>query len=130
MNTTDKAGDLNLKAAIGYYNAMLSTKYDEMGSYLDDNVHFIGPLAEMHGKDAVVSAARNLSQLLGDITIRSQFAHENQVMLAYDFTFPQPIGKLRAAVLMDFADGLIARIELFYDGRPFEAKKNEIFTQK
>ena len=41
-------------------------------------------------------------------------------MFAYDFMFPEPIGKLRAAVLMEFKDQLISKIELFYDGRPFE----------
>jgi hypothetical protein len=35
---------------------------------------------------------------------------------------PDPIGKLRAAVLMEFTDQLISKIELFYDGRPFEKK--------
>jgi hypothetical protein len=49
-------------------------------------------------------------------------------MLAYDFMFPDPIGELRAAVLMSFTDHLISKIELFYDGRPFEEKKNEIFS--
>lgn len=39
----------------------------------------------------------------------------------------QPIGCLRAAVLMEFTDQLISKIELFYDGRLFEEKKSEIF---
>ena len=67
---------------------------------------------------------------MGDIKIRSKFAHQNQIMLAYDFMFPQAFGKLRAAVLMEFTNQLISKIELFYDGRPFEDKKSEIFSQK
>ena len=50
--------------------------------------------------------------------------------MAYDFIFPEPIGKLRASVLMDFKDQLINKIELFYDGRPFETEKDKIFTQR
>ncbi len=51
-------------------------------------------------------------------------------MFEYDLMFPDPIVKLRAAVLMEFMDQLISKIELFYDGRPFEKKKSEIFSQK
>jgi hypothetical protein len=42
MNTTD-----NLNLAESYYNAMLAKDFDKMAGYLHDNVHFIGPLAEM-----------------------------------------------------------------------------------
>lgn len=122
MNTVGSRSDNNLKIAENYYGAMLKKDFDMMSSYLHDNIHFIGPLAEMHGKDAVVSAAKNLSQILGDIKIRSKFAYQNQIMFAYDFMFLQAFGKLRAAVLMEFTDHLISKIELFYDGRPFEER--------
>lgn len=128
MKTTNFESDNNLTVARGYYDAMLKKEFDRMASYLHDNVHFIGPLAEMHGRDAVVSAAKNLSQILQDICIRSQFTNQNQIMFAYDFIFPEPIGKLRAAVLMEFTNQLISKIELFYDGRPFEEKKSKIFS--
>ena len=129
MNTTNSESDNNLKSAENYYNSMLVKDFDKMASYLHDNIHFIGPLAEMHGKEAIVLAAKNLSQILGDIQIRSKFAHENQIMFVYDFMFPAPIGKLRAALLMEFTNQLISKIELFYDGRPFEEMKSEIFSQ-
>lgn len=112
----------NLTIAESYYNAMLSKDFHKMANYLYDNVHFIGPLSEMHGKKAVVSAAKGLSKILGDIKIRSRFAYQNQIMLAYDFMFPAPIGCLRAAVMMEFKNQLIYKIELFYDGRPFVEK--------
>lgn len=130
MNTTNSKSDNNLKVAESYYSAMLKKDFDTMSSYLDENIHFIGPLAEMHGKDSVVSAAKNLSQILQDIHIRSKFSENNQIMFTYDFKFPEPIGKLRAAVLMEFTNQLISKIELFYDGRPFEEKKSEIFSHK
>lgn len=130
MNTTNSETDNNLKSAENYYNAMLAKDFDKMMSYLHDNVYFVGPLAEMHGKDAVVTAAKNFGGILKDIQIRSRFSSGDQIMLAYDMIIPAPIGKFRAAVLMEFTDQLISKIELFYDGRPFEEKKNEIFSQK
>jgi hypothetical protein len=129
MNTTNSESDNNLKSAQNYYNAMLAKDFDAMERYLHDNVHFIGPLVEMHGKDAVVSAAKNFSGILQDIQIRSRFAADNQIMFAYDMIVPAPIGKFRAAVLMEFSDRLISKIELFYDASPFEEKKSEIFSQ-
>lgn len=129
MNTTNFESDNNLKSAENYYNAMLAKDFDKMTSYLHDNVHFIGPLAEMHGKDAVVLAAKNFGGILQDIPIRSRFSSGNQIMFAYDMIVPAPIGKFRAAVLMEFTDRLISKIELFYDASPFEEKKSEIFSQ-
>lgn len=130
MNTINYESDRHVKLAESYYSAMLQKDFDTMASYLHKDIHFIGPLAEMHEKEAVVSAAKNLSQILVDIQIRSKFASNNQIMFAYDFMFPAPIGKLRAAVLMEFTDQLISKIELFYDGRPFVEKKNEIFEDE
>ncbi len=120
MNTTNSKSSNNLKSAEEYYNAMLAKDFDKMASYLAYNVHFIGPLSEMHGKDEVVSAAKALGQILQDIQIRSKFSENNKIMFTYDFIFPGPIGKLRAAVLMEFTNQLISKIELFFDGRPFE----------
>lgn len=125
MNTTD-----NLNIAESYYNAMLTKDFDQMAGYLHDNVHFIGPLAEMQGKDAVVTAAKNFGGILQDIQIRSRFSSANQIMFAYDMVVPSPIGKFRAAVLMEFTDGFISRIELFYDASLFQEKKSEIFDNR
>jgi len=122
MNTTD-----NLNLAENYYNAMLAKDFDKMANYLHNNVQFIGPLAEMKGKDNLVAAAKNFGGMLHDIQIRSRFTAGNQIMFAYDMVVPAPIGKFRAAVLMEFTDRLISKIELFYDASPFQEKKSEIF---
>ena len=129
MNTTNFESDNNLKSAENYYNAMLAKDFDKMAGYLHNDVHLIGRLAEMHGKDAVVTAAKNFGGILQDIQIRSRFSSDNQIMFAYDMVVPVPIGKFRAAVLMEFTDRLISKIELFYDASPFEEKKSEIFSQ-
>ncbi|MDF3047202.1 MAG: hypothetical protein K0R73_320 [Candidatus Midichloriaceae bacterium] len=50
-------------------------------------------------------------------------------MFAYDMIVPAPIGKFHAALLSQFIlrFGIIPKIELFYDARPFQEKKSEIF---
>ena len=127
MNTTDNLNLAVLNLAENYYNAMLAKDFDKMANYLHNNVQFIGPLAEMQGKEQIVTAAKNFSGILQDIQIRSRFAAGDQIMLAYDMVVPAPIGKFRAAVLMEFTDRLISKIELFYDASPFQEKKSEIF---
>ena len=122
MNTTD-----NLSVASSYYNAMLAKNFDKMASYLHDNVHFLGPLAEMQGKEQIVTAAKNFGGILQDIQIRSRFAAGDQIMFAYDMVVPEPIGSFRAAVMMEFIEQRISKIELFYDASPFQEKKSEIF---
>lgn len=64
MKTTYCGKDHLLKTAESYYNAMLSKDFDTMASDLHEKIHFVGPLAEMHGKDAVFLAAKNLSQIV------------------------------------------------------------------
>ncbi|OJU73169.1 MAG: hypothetical protein BGO07_03260 [Alphaproteobacteria bacterium 40-19] len=64
MKTTCFGKDHHLKIAANYYNVMLAKDCDKMASYLHENIHFIGPLAEMHGKDPVVLAAKNFSQIV------------------------------------------------------------------
>ena len=130
MNTTPFKHKTNLERVIAYYDAMLAKDFDVMGRYLHDDVEFIGPLAERKGKDAVVSAAEKLSQILDKIEIRSKFENGNQIMLAYDFLFPSLNLNLRSAGLINFKKDLIVRIEVFYDGRPFQQKKEAIFTDQ
>ena len=128
MNTMNYENESNVAVAEKYYHQMLKKNFYEMKKCLHPDIQFIGPLAEMSGRDAVVTAAKNLTQILGDIKIRARFASNNQIMLVYDFMFSGNIKQLRAAVLMEFTNQLISKIELFYDGRPFEEKKNEIFS--
>lgn len=130
MNTKNAKNESNLHIAMHYYNAMLAKDFDTMASYLHDDVHFISPLVQMQGKEAVILAAKNLSQILDNIEIRAQFANDDQIMLAYDFLFHTLNLNLRSAVLMDFKNAHITKIELFFDGGLLQQKKAEIFSQK
>lgn len=111
-----------------YYKAMEEKDMIRVGSYLHPDVICIGPLAEVKGKSAVLAAAKGFSSFLKKITIRSKFSSETQAMLAYDMDCQEPIGQFPAATLMTLQNGLITKLELFYDARPFEEKKKEIFS--
>lgn len=119
MESIDSSPENYLTLAENYYKAMLEKDFDKMASYLQDDVYFLSPLAEMHGKERVVFAAKGLSEILKNILFRGKFSTSNQIMFAYDFIFQEPIGELRSAALIEFTNNLISRIELFFDGRPF-----------
>lgn len=125
MNTSTTS---NLDITENYYRAILAKDFERVGSYLHENIRLIGPLAHLQGKNAVIVAAKNLSNVLTHIEIRAKFAHENQIMLVYDFYFSKPNIKLRSAGLMTCENQQITSIELFYDGRPLEREKKEIFA--
>ncbi len=119
----------NLVSAVAYYQAMNNKDLTTIEKYLHANVRLISPLAEVTGKEAVLNSVKHFLPVFNKLTIRAQFSSGDQVMLAYDLDCPAPIGLYRGAVLLTFQEGLIARYELFYDARPLEKKRDEIFKK-
>lgn len=119
----------NILSATGYYQAIGQKNIAEAEKYLDEHVHFVGPFAEMTGKESVINAVKGFMTLFKTLTIRAACGSKDQVMLAYDLDCPAPFGIVRGAVLLTFKDGLIIGYELFYDARPFENKAKEIFSK-
>ena len=119
----------NLTSAVAYYQAMSRKDLSVMEKLLHPEVRLIGPMAELTGKDAVLNSVKHFLAVFNKLTIRAHCGNGDQVMLAYDLDCPAPIGLFRGAVLLTFQDDLIIRYELFYDARPFEKKKDEIFTR-
>jgi len=89
-------------------------------------------MAELAGKEAVLEAAKRFVTLIKSLRVRAKLGSDAAAMLVYDVDFGEPIGICRTAALMTFNDALIARIELFYDARPFEKnlKKDAIFSSR
>jgi SnoaL-like domain len=119
----------NIAIAEAYYRAMGEKNITGMSKYLHPDVQFMGPLAEMRGKEAVLEAANHFVSLFNTLTISAKFGSKDQAMLALDLDFPAPIGNFPAAVLITIQEGLISEIRLYYDARPLERQRNEIFSQ-
>ncbi|MCP5508563.1 MAG: nuclear transport factor 2 family protein [Chlamydiales bacterium] len=118
----------NLLVAESYYAAMNKKDIESMEKMLHPDILFIGPLAKLQGKEAVLQAIKGFTTAFVGLKIRGKFQGDNQVMLAIDTEFPEPIGNLRTASLLTIVDGLIIGIELFYDSRVVESKKEEVFS--
>jgi len=122
MNTKNEA------SAVAYYQAMGNKNISVMEPYLHPDVRFIGPMADFTGKEALLNAVKHFMNIFDKLTIRFHASSGEQVMLAYNLDCPEPLGIIRGAVLLTFSDGLITTCELFYDARPFETKRDEIFS--
>ena len=117
-----------LASAVAYYQAMNNKDLSTIEKYLHPDIRLISPLADITGKAAVLNSIKHFLAIFNKLTIRAQFSSGDQAMLAYDLDCPAPIGLYRGAVLLTFQEGLIIRYELFYDARPIEKKRDEIFT--
>lgn len=106
--------------AQAYYTAMAEKNVVDIEQYLDPHVVFVAPLAIVIGKQNFVETLTRFITFFRTLTIRSVFGSDDQAMVVYTLEFPIPVGKIETAALLHIKDGLITKIELFYDARPFE----------
>lgn len=119
----------NIDAALSYYKAMNERNFTQVGMHLDPNVQFATPLAELSGKEAVLGAVQGFMSVAKKVTIKEEFSSGDKVVLIYEVEFPAPIGLIPSVTHMSFKNGLITHIRLYYDARPFDEARNQIFKQ-
>ena len=100
---------------IAYYKALGEKNIQKVSEYLHPNIQFTDPQEIVQGKEAVLKAAKGFSEIFKSLTIRSHFGSENQAVIIYEVEIPGLSKKLDAASLLSFNEGLIAKIQLFYD---------------
>lgn len=114
----------NITSAVAYYKAMGNKDVAAMDKLLHPDLRFLGPLADITGKTAYLESLKKFFlPSFTNLTIRAQFGSGNQAMVVFDLDCPAPVGILRMAVLITFKDGLINRLEAFFDPRPVVAAK-------
>lgn len=111
-----------------YYTLVAKKNGEEVKKHLHPDVEFYGPLAHLKGKEAVFEATNNFMKMFKSLTIRAKFGAGDQAMVVYDVDIPGIVKNFPGASLLNFRDGLIARIELFYDGGRVVEKKDEVFS--
>ena len=119
-----------LDSALAYYKSMSEKNIPELEQYLHPDVQVISPLATVTGIPSVLEASKGFVQIFKSLTVQAQFSSNNQVMLLLDLDCLESIGFFRSAVMMTFSDNLIIRNELFYDTRPLEKYKENIFSRE
>ena len=105
--------------AQNYYIQMGKKNTQGIAQYLHSNVRFVSPMAILEGKNNVLSAAEKFMNIFESIEIRQKFENKNSAMIILDFICPSPIIKFSAATFITINDGLIYKMELFFDTKPF-----------
>ena len=65
----------NIASAVAYYQAINNKDISVMEKYLHPEVHLIGPLADITGKDAVLNTVKHILAVFNKLTIRAQFGY-------------------------------------------------------
>ena len=115
-------GENNIVIAKTYYTAMAEKNIAGVAQYLDENVIFIAPLTTVVGKQEFLERVKEFFAYSANLTIRVVFGSHDQGMVVFTLDYPMPIGIVEAAALLTMQDGLISKIELFYDARLFEKR--------
>jgi len=115
-----KMMEQNVLSAKKYYQAMNDRNVATIEKLLHPDVQFISPMVQATGKEKMLGVMSNFGKLFKTLTIDTAFGSGNQVIVIYDLDCQPPVGTFRTAAFMTFQDGLIARIEAFYDARHWE----------
>jgi hypothetical protein len=102
---------------VAYYRALGEKNIEEVKKYLHPDIQFTDPQEKVIGREAVLKAAKGFTGIFKSLTIRAKFGSEDQAMIVYDVEIPGLTKNLHAASLLSFREGLISKIELFYDSR-------------
>lgn len=101
--------------AVAYYTALGEKNMAGVKECLHPDVQFIDPQENKIGREAVLKAAEGYSKIFKAITILAKFGAENQAVIVYEVEILGVPKKLKAASLLSFKEGLISKVELFYD---------------
>lgn len=119
----------SMERAEEYYTLIGKKNIGAVSKYLHPDVEFYGPLATLKGKEAVIQATSNFINGFESLAIKAKFGAGDQAMVVYEVDIPGIAKDFPGASLLRFRDGLIVRIQLFYDGSRFMERKEEIFSK-
>ena len=102
-----------------FYEAMAKKDDSAIANLLSHDVTFLSPVTQLSGKNEVLAWERRFLPSFNSLTIHTVCSNESQAMLAYEIQFPDMDEGARAAALLNISQGLITRIELFFDMSPF-----------
>jgi len=118
----------NVTLAEEYYTLMGKKDAEGLKRYLHPDVELYSPLAIVKGKEAVFKSASQFANMIKYLTIRAKFGAGDQAVIVSDSGIPGMTESFPTASLLSFRDGLIVKIELFYDGGRLVEKREEVFS--
>lgn len=121
----DQKGEIimqtNTLRAEAYYTNMAEKNIEGIKKYLHQDVEFFGPLSTFKGKEAVSESIAGFMNIFKTLEIQEAFGSDNQAAVVYIVKF-EKIPDTPSVAWLQFKDGLITRIQLFFDASAFRQK--------
>ena len=104
------------KVASAYFDAWKANDFDTMRSLVDDDITFVGPLAQLQGAQDYMEGIKGMSRITSDIVIRKTFVDGPDVLTWYELhtTVASPIA---VANWLHIEDGKITSLRVAFDAR-------------
>jgi hypothetical protein len=100
---------------------MAEKNVEGIKKHLHPDVEFFGPLSTFKGKVAVSESVAGFMKVFKSLEIQTAFGADDQAAVVYLVKF-QDIPDMPSIAWLQFKDGLITRIQLFFDASPFRQK--------
>ena len=107
-----------------YYKALGKKDIHLVKTFLHPEIVFSDPQESVSGKDNVLDAAERFSHIFTSMDVRSVFEKEDEAAVIYNVNISGLKNPLKAVSHLSFKDGLISKIELFYDMSGFKSVRS------
>ena len=117
----------DLKAlAIEYLDAVGKKELNRVQELLAPNLKFIGPSMARSSAQEFISALKRLGAIHVRNEVKRVFVDGDEACVIYDFVTDTPAGALPTIEWLQFEDGRIRSINLYYDRVPWKTVMDEI----
>jgi hypothetical protein len=104
------------KVASAYFDAWKVNDFDTMRSLVDDDITFVGPLAQLEGAQDYMEGIKGMSRITSDIVIRKTFVDGPDVLTWYDL-HTTVASAVPVANWLHIEEGKITSLRVAFDAR-------------
>ena len=104
------------KVATAYFDAWKVNDFDTMRSLVDDDITFVGPLAQLEGAQDYMEGIKGMSRITSEIVIRKTFVDGPDVLTWYDL-HTRVASPVAVANWLHIEEGKITSLRVAFDAR-------------
>ena len=104
------------KVASAYFDAWKVNDFDTMRSLVDDDITFVGPLAQLEGAQNYMEGIKGMSRITSEIVIRKTFVDGPDVLTWYEL-HTTVASAAAVANWLHIEEGKITSLRVAFDAR-------------
>src|ERR1700734_1494479 len=94
----------NIRIAEEYIAALNTRNIQAIGNTLHPQVHVVGPVGEVHGKESFLETYQKVFANLEKVDVTSRVTSPNQTAYIYNMFFAAPVGAVQGSAVMTHHD--------------------------